>query len=186
MDFYSHLAHLNVPEPVSTWVQKSVDEMVQQAAQKTQELTQKLVQSNQQLAHLRRMHFGQRSEAFVDATQLGLFEQDLQADLAQARAAVEQASLPTQDPSKALSPSRRPNHPGRQTLPAHLPRVDVRHEPESLDCVTCKTSLNLIGEDITEQLEVKPASSPPSSGSAATFAPSILAAAAMKAWWPHP
>jgi transposase len=174
MDFYSHLAHLNVPEPVSTWVQKSVDEMVQQAAQKTQELTQKLVQSNQQLsraeqqialltqqlAHLRRMHFGQRSEAFVDATQLALFEQDLQADLAQAQAAIEQAAADIQaqaQPQTETTSSRRPNHPGRQTLPAHLPRVDVRHEPESLDCTTCKTPLNLIGEDITEQLEVEPA-----------------------------
>jgi transposase len=168
MDFYSHLAQLNVPEPVSTWVQKSVDEMVQQAAQKTQELTQKFTQQlshaeqqiallTEQLAHLRRMHFGKRSEAFVDAAQLSLFEQDLQADLAQAQAAVEQASLPTQDPNKAANPSRRPNHPGRQNLPPHLLRVDVRHEPESLDCATCKTPLNLIGEDITEQLEVEPA-----------------------------
>jgi transposase len=182
MDFYSALTRLSVPEPVSNWVQASVDEMARQAAQATQEITQKLTQqlerseqqlaqSTQQLANaeqhialltaqlaqLRRMQFGPRSEAF-DAAQLSLFEQDLQADLAQAQATVEQAAANIQAQTQTPSaPARRSNHPGRQTLPPHLPRVEVRHEPARLDCEACAKPLHLIGEDITEQLEVEPA-----------------------------
>jgi len=46
---------------------------------------------------------------------------------------------------------------GRQALPAHLPRVEHRHEPESCNCVTCGQDLVRIGEDITEKLDVEPA-----------------------------
>ena len=42
-------------------------------------------------------------------------------------------------------------------LPAHLPRIEHRHEPESCTCGQCGQDLVKIGEDITEQLDVEPA-----------------------------
>lgn len=41
-------------------------------------------------------------------------------------------------------------------LPAHLPRVETRHEPESCTCGSCGTALTLIGEHVSEKLDCKP------------------------------
>ena len=46
---------------------------------------------------------------------------------------------------------------GRQPLPDHLPRIEHRHEPQSCQCKQCGSDLVKIGEDVTEQLDVKPA-----------------------------
>ena len=46
---------------------------------------------------------------------------------------------------------------GRQALPAHLPRIEHRHEPESCACGQCGQDLVLIGEDVSEQLDIEPA-----------------------------
>lgn len=46
---------------------------------------------------------------------------------------------------------------GRHALPAHLERIIHRHEPVSCQCGKCGQALKLIGEDISEQLDVVPA-----------------------------
>lgn len=46
---------------------------------------------------------------------------------------------------------------GRQTLPEHLERVDVRHEPDSCTCSACQSDLVKIGEDVSEQMDIEPA-----------------------------
>lgn len=46
---------------------------------------------------------------------------------------------------------------GRQPLPDHLPRIEFRHEPATCTCGRCGKDLTLIGEDISEQLDVEPA-----------------------------
>lgn len=48
---------------------------------------------------------------------------------------------------------------GRQTLPAHLPRIEHRHDlPEAAcNCGACGTPLIVISEDVSEQLDVTPA-----------------------------
>ena len=50
---------------------------------------------------------------------------------------------------------RRPT--GRQALPTHLPRIEHRHEPDTCTCNACGADLVKIGEDVSEQLDVKPA-----------------------------
>ena len=45
--------------------------------------------------------------------------------------------------------------PKRGPLPAHLPRVDVRHEPEQTIC-QCGRALKRIGEDVSEKLDYTP------------------------------
>ena len=105
-----------------------------------------------ELAHHRRMRFANKSEAF-SAEQRDLFEETWNTDLAAMEAEVAQQS-------DALSPNRlKPKRPraGRQPLPGHLERIVHRHEPESCLCGQCGQGLTLIGEDISEQLDVEPA-----------------------------
>ncbi|MFN3618649.1 MAG: transposase, partial [Aquabacterium sp.] len=45
--------------------------------------------------------------------------------------------------------------PKRQALPAHLPRRDVRHEPDATDC-RCGSPMQRIGEDVAEKLDYQP------------------------------
>jgi len=106
-----------------------------------------------ELAHHKRMRFGQRSEALAAAGQRELFEETAAADLSAIEAELEEAR-------RALGPKapRKPRaRAGRQPLPAHLPRVEHRHEPESCACGQCGGALVKIGEDVSEQLDVEPA-----------------------------
>jgi transposase len=64
--------------------------------------------------------------------------------------------LQDDQPCDTVSRPKRPRA-GRQPLPAHLPRIEHRHEPESCTCGHCGLDLVKIGEDITEQLDVEPA-----------------------------
>ncbi len=102
-----------------------------------------------ELARLKRWRFGASAERF-DGQQLGLFEEDLESDLAAAetREALAEVALPGQ-------PVRR--RPKRQLLPAHLPRIEHRHALEHCTCGACGNPLTVIGESIAEQLDVIPA-----------------------------
>jgi transposase len=106
-----------------------------------------------ELAHHRRMRFGQRSEVLAAAGQQELFEETLACDLAAIEAEIEQAGQ-TLKPAAPRKPRARA---GRQPLPAHLPRIEHRHEPESCTCGQCGSALVKIGEDVSEQLDVEPA-----------------------------
>ena len=54
---------------------------------------------------------------------------------------------------------KRRKHPGRQTLPADLPRVErvIACTPEQCICGNCGTGTKVIGYEVSEVLEVKPA-----------------------------
>ena len=111
-----------------------------------------------ELAYLRRLRYGVRSEA-LNAEQRDLFDETLAADIAAAEARLEAlqsgASETPVDSPQAARASR--VGAGRQPLPAHLPRIEVRHEPESCTCAECGQERVKIGEDISEQLDVIPA-----------------------------
>ena len=58
------------------------------------------------------------------------------------------------------STNRKPRpHPGRQELPADLPRVErvIACAPEQCTCSACGQPTTVIGYDISEQLDVEPA-----------------------------
>ena len=96
----------------------------------------------QEIANLRRMIFGQKSERFVpvDADQIIL--PGLEAPPGNSRK-TETISYTRRKREKAkVTPH------GRNPLPAHLPRIDVVIEPEQ-DVTGCKR----IGEEVTETLE---------------------------------
>ncbi|KAB2837913.1 MAG: IS66 family transposase, partial [Burkholderiales bacterium] len=102
-----------------------------------------------ELAHHKRMRFGHKAERF-SPEQRELFEESATADLAAIGAELEALA-----PKPTVPRAARPR--GRQTLPAELPRIEHRHEPESCTCGQCGAHLSLIGEDVSEQLDVEPA-----------------------------
>ena len=108
-----------------------------------------------ELAVLKRLRFGARSEA-MSADMKDLFDETLAADVAACEArldALRQAQANELPPAAAPRRART----GRPPLPAHLERIEHRHEPESCACGACGQALVKIGEDVTEQLDIVPA-----------------------------
>ena len=103
---------------------------------------QEIAYLEQQLAELKRLIFGSRSERFVptDPKQLALFE-GLERQLAAKKQV--QAQRPVTRPAKSK--------PVRALLPAHLPREEEVIEPADLPTGSVK-----IGEEVTEVLEYHP------------------------------
>jgi transposase len=97
--------------------------------------------------------YGPASEKLNDA-QLELLE--LEPGVSSAEVQAESEREPS--PAKTGSKKRRP-HPGRQELPADLPRVErvIACAPEQCACRACGQPMAVIGYDQSEQLDVEPA-----------------------------
>ena len=105
-----------------------------------------------QLRLLRIKKYGPGSEKLSDA-QLTLLE--LEPGVSDAEVQAESAREPL-----PVSPQRkRRRHPGRQELPAGLPRVErvLACPPEQCTCQTCGQPTTVIGYDVSKQLDVEPA-----------------------------
>ncbi len=165
MDFYTELAQFNPDPQLEAWVVGTVQTLLADAEKAAQQIVQrdaslhaaqlKIQSLVLELAHLRRMRFGARSEA-LSPQMRDLFQETLASDIAAAEA--ELANKKT-EANSAQPPAPRPprQRAGRQPLPDHLPRIEHRHEPESCTCGQCGADLVKIGEDVTEQLDVEPA-----------------------------
>jgi transposase len=105
-----------------------------------------------ELAYLRRLRFGHNSEGFKGEQQ-DIFNDGLAEDLGHIAELIDTLSS---DPDETKTRKARARA-GRQPLPAHLPRIDHRHDLGSCACGQCGQDLVKIGEDITEQLDVEPA-----------------------------
>ena len=116
--------------------------------------TAKLEKVNFELARLKAWKFGARTEA-MSAEQRRLFEETLAEDEAGLQAMLEQV----QGKAPRDAPSEQRRRPRRQALPAHLCRVEHRHEPEDTTCPTpgCGRQMVRVGEDVSEKLDVVPA-----------------------------
>ena len=110
----------------------------------SQALNAKLTHEN---ALLKRMKFAAQSERF-NAEQRSLLEDEIEADLAAVSIEIEQLQPPTAAPETKQQSKRQP-------LPAHLPRREIRHEPDSTTCA-CGCALKRIGEDVAEKLDYVP------------------------------
>lgn len=99
-----------------------------------------------EMAVLKRLKFAARSEAFT-GEQKSLLEEAIDEDL-EALAREVEREQPAAPPAQKQQPKREP-------LPAHLPRREIRHEPESTVC-GCGCALKRIGEDIAEKLDYAP------------------------------
>lgn len=104
-------------------------------------------QLTHEIAILRRYRFGKKSEQLGGVQGL-LLEDAVDADIA----AIEQELIDLGGPQIA---QRAVSQPKRQALPAELPRIEVRHEPDSTTC-TCGYQLQRIGEDTAEKLDYTP------------------------------
>lgn len=108
--------------------------------------------------HLRRRRiakYGPGSETLSDL-QLQLLEEEPGVSKQEVAAESEREALPPAQEEKKRQ--RRP-HPGRQTLPANLPRVEkiIACTPEQCVCGKCGGETIVIGYETSEILKVKPA-----------------------------
>jgi transposase len=105
-----------------------------------------------ELAQHRRIRFANKSEAFT-AEQRDLFEECQEIDLAAMEAELQRQ----RDLLAGEKPRNKRPRAGRQPLPPQLERIVHRHEPACCECAQCGQALSLIGEDVSEQLDVEPA-----------------------------
>lgn len=110
-----------------------------------------------EIARLKRWQFGRSAERMADTlSQLQLALDDLQAEQKNTEAAIEpkpSAEDSSEAPSdKRVTPIRR----AARSLPAHLPRETVIHEPQTCTCPDCGSALRKLGEDVSEMLDFVP------------------------------
>ena len=124
--------------------------LIETLASKDRELRHKQLKIEQlthEMAVLKRWKFAARSEQ-LHGVQRSLLDETIDADLEAIAAELATLRSPTPAPAPKEQPKRRP-------LPAHLPRVEVRHEPEQTVC-RCGCALKRIGEDVSEKLDYTP------------------------------
>ena len=102
-----------------------------------------------EIARYKRLQFAAKSE-HLQANQRSLLDETLDADLA----ALE-AELQALSPAVAEQTDAPKAKPRRAPLPAHLPRVEISHEPENTQC-GCGCQMKRIGEDVSEKLDYTP------------------------------
>jgi transposase len=112
----------------------------------------KIQDLTEQLRLQRIKKYGPGSEKLSDA-QLNLLE----AEPGVSNVEVQAESVREQLPASAERKTRR--HPGRQELPAGLPRVErlIACPPEQCTCQVCGATKEVIGHEVSEQLDVEPA-----------------------------
>jgi len=93
--------------------------------------------------------FGRKSEK-LDPDQFELALEDIETGISAIEA--EKAA----DPAGPVAAPKPPRAANRGSLPKHLPRIEVVVEPETTVC-GCGADLHVIGEDVSERLDVIPA-----------------------------
>ena len=112
------------------------------------------IQSLEELLRLARIaKYGPGSEK-LNSAQLELLEFEPGVSVEEVAAESKREPLPP-----AATQKKRKTHPGRQTLPADLPRVErlLPSTPEQCTCRICGGETAVIGYEQSEQLDVKPA-----------------------------
>ena len=115
-----------------------------------------------ELAHLRRMRFGASSE-LIHSMHYDLFNETAGTDIAALEAEIDVSAAKltpdTAPPATPVAAPRQRTSSGRGVLPAHLPRVIHQHDldADACHCGRCHSALSVIGEDVSEQLDVTPA-----------------------------
>lgn len=104
---------------------------------------------HQIIKELQRHRFGRRAESLpLDQLLLGLEE-------------AEQVEAEGLADEEAADPAKRPGRAARRTnrgaLPAHLPRIEQVIDLDDRTCPCCRGGLHVIGEDVSERLDVVPA-----------------------------
>jgi transposase len=108
-----------------------------------------------EIARYKRVQFAAKSEK-LHADQRSLLDETLDADLAALEAELQALSPAPAEQADSNDTTATPKaKPRRTALPAHLPRVEIQHEPESTAC-GCGCQMKRIGEDVSEKLDYTP------------------------------
>lgn len=147
------LAQMNAQElrDLATALLTQVTQKDEELTLKDQELKFKQLKIDQlthEMAILKRWRFGRRSEQ-LDPAQRSLLEESIDEDLE----AIELELEALREKRDRPEPPKR--QPRRSALPVHLPRQEIRHEPENTVC-SCGCALERIGEDVSEKLDYIP------------------------------
>jgi transposase len=83
---------------------------------------------------------------------------DAQLELLELEPGISQAEVQAEAGRKPLAPKKPRQHPGRQELPANLPRVDrlIACRPEQCVCAQCGRERSVIGYESAERLDYEP------------------------------
>ncbi len=100
------------------------------------------------VSDFKRALFGARSEK-ADPEQYELALEDIKTAMAAVRAEDDAVDPPASRPAK-------PRNTNRGSLPKHLPRIEEVIAPDSMTC-GCGAERHVIGEDISERLDIVPA-----------------------------
>jgi len=126
-------------------VEEELREKFLQAEKTISETQFKILKLETELAQLKRMIFGSRSERFVPAVPPEQTSLGLETETIEAEPPVTETITYTRKKKESSKPR------GRQPLPAHLERVKIVIEPDE-----DVSGLKCIGEEITEELEYEP------------------------------
>jgi transposase len=141
----------DVTSPLS--IPQSESEQIVQLQKKLiwAELRIQVLEERLRLERIRK--YGPGSEKLNDA-QLQLL--DLEPGVSNVEVQAESGRDPLPSPEQQ---QKRRKHPGRQELPARLPRVErvIACTPEQCTCKLCGQAKAVIGYDVSEQLDVEPA-----------------------------
>lgn len=132
------------PDDLESFSRETLIALVREQFTHVGELNRKIAALTHELARMRRWRFGKRSEKVTKGT-----------DGAEGPVP---AGAGTPDPP-IPKPRRKARPHGRQRLPEHLPRMRVLHEIPDAErtCPGCQQAMTLIGEEISEQLDIVPA-----------------------------
>ena len=137
--------------PTAPHSTRSDAEIIEQLKQKLQYAELKILVLEERLRLQRIAKYGPGSEKLSNA-QLELLELEPGVSGAEVEAESQREQLPS-------TPKTKRKHPGRQSLPAHLPRIErvIACAPEQCVCGSCGAATSVIGHEESEQLDVEPA-----------------------------
>lgn len=136
---------------------RSEAEQIEQLKKQLQWAEWKIRQLEERLRLELIQKYGPKSEKLSDA-QLQLLEREPGVSSAEVEAESKREPLPSASSSTTANRKSRP-HPGRQELPAELPRVErvIPCTPEQCICKACGKDTAVIGYEQSEHLDVEPA-----------------------------
>jgi transposase len=138
---------------------EALSNLVLELQQKLDQQSQFIEQLLEQMRLARHQHFGVRSERY-SLDQLALVFNE--AEVA-AKQTAEDRYIDSIDKNTAADaivvPAYLRKRGGRRPLPPELPRVDVIHtlDERACHCGTCRSELTVIGQKVSEQLDITPA-----------------------------
>jgi len=151
----SHPATKITPAPAST----ADREIIEQLEQRLQYAQLKIQLLEERLRQILIRKYGASSEK-LSKDQLDLLELEPGVSNDEV-AASERGGIPPASEDEQEQPDRKQGrrHPGRQSLPGHLPRVEkiMGCTPEQCRCSGCGAETTVIGYEESEQLDVEPA-----------------------------